>query len=438
MKASKLLWPIGIGVLVAATLAVMSAIFMHWRLDRPSSAERRLARVLAERPRVPDTDNAYIYLWGFQAAMDVDPARAGAERLAWLAEFNLGGRSAPDPLADGLDFEQLQSAQLDDVLAACKVDKQIGCRTAFEALGPVPAWSRCDLLLLARYERLLRHSGYYATVRSELHSPVPPWVAILAAQRRYFIRMRDFARTADVATIRAQLEADLSFWRMAQESADDLIAKMIAVAAIRQHFFLGCLVLRALPPAHVGDALPDAWRRPMSAPERSMWRVYAGELEFTRSVVREMEHPIGEPSVLSEAGSPAAEVLEKISSGIFPPRMMVRTMARQYADVAQAFEVPLENYLTAQETLGKKPRLVASSMAYPVRVAAVETWRRAAMLAAQLRADAVPAPAIPARVAGTGLRDPLTGKAFEWDPLERAVVATQARTKSNPRLYFFH
>ena len=96
---------------------------------------------------------------------------------------------------------------------------------------------------------------------------------------------RQLAGQGKVAEVRAGLSADFDYWRGAQLNAETLIAKMIAVAALRNHFFFSNLVLRRLPADQVMSAMPPDWQRPFSDEERSMLLVMGGELLYTKGIL---------------------------------------------------------------------------------------------------------------------------------------------------------
>ena len=61
------------------------------------------------------------------------------------------------------------------------------------------------------------------------------------------LQAKVLADDGDVAAASALLASDARFWRMVHASADSLITKMIAGAALRRHFEWGNLVLRGFP-----------------------------------------------------------------------------------------------------------------------------------------------------------------------------------------------
>jgi len=107
------------GILGAIVCFYLVLIAINWR-DRAPSEAVLLARALIEnRPEVPASDNAYIYILGFSAPDEADPQQAGEARLAWLKARGYAESSkTPDPVP-GRNMRayltQLQRATADGV-----------------------------------------------------------------------------------------------------------------------------------------------------------------------------------------------------------------------------------------------------------------------------------------------------------------------------------
>src|SRR5262245_58411485 len=90
---------LGLGMLVVAGGVFVTLLVILWRWNMPSADANELGRVVATRPKVPDADNAYLYLWGFLAPPGEDAARAAEKRVRWLwRKFDHPDDSSADPL----------------------------------------------------------------------------------------------------------------------------------------------------------------------------------------------------------------------------------------------------------------------------------------------------------------------------------------------------
>src|SRR5690606_36241171 len=87
----------------------------------------------------------------------------------------------------------------------------------------------------------------------------------------------------DADGVREALHADLAFWRLALAQSGTLIAKLISADMVATHFERSNVILKRLPAERIEQALPPAWREPISAQERSMREAFAFELEVIRS-----------------------------------------------------------------------------------------------------------------------------------------------------------
>ena len=274
---------------------------------------------------------------------------------------------------------------------------------------------------------------------------------VLHAQRLHLLSLRQLAGQGKVAEVREGLIADVAYWRGAQLNAETLIAKMIAVAALRNHFFFSNLVLRRLPADQVMSAMPPDWQRPFSDQERSMLLVMGGELLFTKGIL-DYTGRAGD-LVDSATGNFERSTVGRWLDYLVKPMFQVQDTANGFADqhlrFCEQFAVPMSQYPEAKRALEEYARTHLQSfsiynptgdyilraddgttyLSYAYRTANPEGMRRAALLVAQLRARGVTVAAAAGEVANAELRDPYSGAAFEWDA-DRASVIFRGREDS--------
>jgi hypothetical protein len=195
---------------------------------------------------------------------------------------------------------------------------------------------------------------------------------------------------------------------------------MIAVAALNRHFGLGNLVLRRLP-----AAMPQEWSQDIPT---AMTRCLVGEWEFFNGSLRK-----------TKANEP------RIYRPFFQPQDTSNKLAAMLTRTAHELDVPYDQYpqvLARMRTASPAQtrlfvdlyNLVGSMITevpddyaygkYAVRVTDVEGVRRAAVLAATLRARGVAADDVPAQLSASEIRDPYTNRPFAWDLKEKAIVFT--------------
>src|SRR5690606_36663201 len=91
----------------------------------------------------------------------------------------------------------------------------------------------------------------------------------------------------DAVGVREMLGADLEFWRLVLAEAGTLTTKLTAASMVATHFERSNVVLKRLPADSVARAVPESWREPISAEERSLRPAFAFELRFIRSYLED-------------------------------------------------------------------------------------------------------------------------------------------------------
>jgi hypothetical protein len=266
-------------------------------------------------------------------------------------------------------------------------------------------------------------------VPSDVGAPLPAYADVMDGQRLLLLGLRAAAARGDSELIRTTLDRDLRFWRETQQSADILITKMIAVAAIRQHFRYGNLLLREFPAARASQAIPESWQVEFTRAELSMLRVFAGELVYFEGMIRTSWARADQARADSEDfadGNIAGRLIDGVPR-LVPLQYHVNHLAEVYLAVGEGYEEPLPRY--AETTKALKAKFARNGTkwtpeTYAQRVGSIEGVRRAALLTVTLRARGVPVAAVPDELRSATLRNPFDGAPFEWDANEQAVVYT--------------
>jgi len=420
--------PVNGSHIVQWTLPGLTAIALLACGEPPSDAVARLKQVFATRPVVADADNAFFDVLGFLAPAGTDPHELGMRRATWLENARAAsGDLSPDPGQPALAVRTQRSQILSQVVDACRAAIARACASALERVDDEPL-SGVETLLLARYEVLLGRRGWFEIGTTHPENPLPAFDGTIEAQRLLLIRLRRAAAAGDAAQVRATLDRDLAFWRMALESSDVMISKMIALAAIRQHFSFASYVLRELPAERVAEAIPAPWNQEFTAAERSLLRVMAGELLLAEEMLA-AEGSSGYAR-LDESEDERMAPLERLRDRLTSRARRqpdLRDIADEYLSGAMSFAVPLRQYESVSAKIGGK---YADSDAgwdvpeYAMRIGSAEGMRRAALLTAQLRSQSVPVAQLPDRLKSSPLRNPYNEQPFVWDPADRAIVFT--------------
>ncbi len=448
-----------LGIFGLVLLVHLIGVAVNWRDQPPSAAALQMKEILSNRAPVAAADNAFVYAMGFSVPATLDPQDAGVRRTAWLEAVNRDpSQFEADPVKKDVDFTAATSLSLERMKETCTDEHSADCRDAFVQTWPQPRTTN-EQLQLARYRALLMRPSWREVVPLDLRMPIARFGDIIGGQRLLFVDLGARARSAPPAEIAAAMRADFAFWREVQESSDYLITKMIAVAAIRQHFFFGNLVLREMP-AGQGDVI-EAWSVPFSAQELSMRRTMAGELSFAEGVMRKW-HDGADDQVFIDTYGEGLTLWKRIAASLVRPyyqhQDQMNFYAAAYLDVAKRFEVPLGQYqkiaadleaeapdgfsLHVYNAVGHVFRSLNGAWNYadyPVRVGSIEGMRRAGLLTAQLRERGVTPEEMAGQVRGADLRNPFDHQPFEWNADQRAVIYVgPAAERSRQRHRYFY
>ncbi len=426
-----------LGLIAIPIVLYLIALAINRHDQPPSAATIRLHEVLDQRPPVSDADNAYLYVLGFSAPEGSDPHEVGLQWRAWVeARGYRSEAEKKNPLSSSLDFRAARSAEIDNILTTCNSPDR-GCAELLEdssaslanSLSPEP-------IQLQRYRALLTREQWREQIPPDVRAPLPLYAGVLDGQRLLFANTWQRAHAGDASAVRDALQSDIEFWRRVLASSDILITKMIAVAALRQHFAFGNLALRRLPAEQALQAVPADWSSPLTDEERSLLRAMAGELVFLEGILREIpDAPTAE--LLLPSDHFLNRVHDRLLSPLFQPQDTANQAADAYLSIAQQFAVPLERYpdLLEQAYTPPPPRpkrlynaigdaLMGGPLdaMYGARVGDVEGMRRAALITNELRSRGIAEKDIGDALRSASLRNPYNDEPFQWDENERAVV----------------
>jgi hypothetical protein len=403
-----------------------------WRFYVPSPSAVRLAQIYAQRLRAPEAQNAYIYLWGLPAPPATDALELGRKRIVWLQQRVVNPNDfSPDPLGESEEVDTLRSNGMRALNKACGPGPDTPCAAAIDAWPADLAFNERESAGLQRYRAMLALGRWFEVVPYIGDGPLPPFAQAFDGQRLQMLELRQAAVAGDAARVRETLQADLAFWREVLKSSDILISKMIACSAIRNHFFLGNVILRRMPPAKQAEAIPPLWRQSLSTEEKSLFRAMAGEFEYSRGRVEWLRGADAGFEEFDEEYDDdyqedlVDEWLGRIGHRVRPWQRQLNRLADVYLGLAETFAVPLDKYQRAEMNFAERftdnpagNRITT----YAMRVGSVEGMRRAALLTAELRSRAVPESSVSSEVTAASLKNPFTLAPFEWDAERRAVI----------------
>lgn len=423
----------------AATLLYLVLLGINWRDEPPSAAAIKLQAVYDARAKVADVDNGFVYAMGMAERPEGDPRAEGMRRVALSRQ--------PTSSIERYDgFTVVRSPQLQGFINVCK-QANAACLSALETDEQMLAeWLRSEAWLLQRYETLLTHTHWSETVPFSANQQFPLYSRLMDGQRLWLATAWQSAEKQDAVAVRELLAQDLRFWSRTLQSSDWLIDKMIAVAAINQHFTLGSLLLGRLPAAAIATAIPAEWNVEMSAAERSMARCFAAEWIYGNTVQQQM---------LGSRNPEDSFLSWHLTKSLYQPQASSNKRASYLVELSEILDTPYAQYATAMSGARAAEQRLADSLhpipgpynivgevllagsyeysAYAARVADIEGVRRAAVLANNLRSRGVTAEQMATALEESDIRTPYSNTPFEWDSAQRSIVFTGLQTGERGR-----
>ncbi|WP_374582085.1 hypothetical protein [Pseudoduganella sp.] len=404
------------GLVLLAVLSLLVLVLINSRDEKPSAATLSLTKIADSAPSINDTENAFIYVMGFDAPDDVEPMPAGVAKVAQLRSFMAaaGTHDLPPSSGNARPNAEKRDPQLNQLAAVCKNDNR-GCASEIQrSVEHIEHWMQAHAKLIQRYESLLEFRQWHELWPSDPRTPHAPFRQVLEAQRLALLKAWLRADKGDQSGSVQLLEKDLQFWRMVLRESSSVIVKTIAARGLEQHFALGNLVSRRI------QAAPHGWQVPFSQSERSMAKVMANEWKFFNLHMQQAASELAGESKWSALPGQFT----------FQPQATSNTHAEHMLGLAKVFDLEVAAIPAAVAKLAEStshsriynpvgnvlvevgdPQLFAK---YGYQVADLEGMRRMALLASQLRREGATAEGV---LAGTGtskLRDPYDGSSYAW------------------------
>jgi hypothetical protein len=266
------------GILIAVLVAVTLFINLSW-FDEPLHPDLVALRM---PQAVSMDDNAYPLVYGFAAANDRDPRAAGLAMVARLRERYQQGAEI------GLDAAELAEIlgppNLDDGWQAEFASISCNSRLALDCAGLLIAdVGQADLsqprlrLLLERYQSILRTSHFEENQEYDVTTPVPPYGPLMQIGR---VRLAISMERDSVPVFLGKAAEDLRFWKTMLREGQTLVAKMVALAGIRNDLtFLSALLQARDLSADELDALQRVVQ-PLTPEELDIGETFLSELRI--------------------------------------------------------------------------------------------------------------------------------------------------------------
>ena len=263
-----------LGILVVVTLVINLSWFdeeLHPDLQR-----------LVPPRNVSMDGNAYPWIYGFPSADDRDFRQSGLDIVAALRQrfaageqVTLTAEETDRILGSGNDSETL-GRQFPAL--ACNARFELDC--ADRLLADIAESARFDsrlLLLLSRYETILGASRFEENQEFDAYTPLPDYRLLMEISR---IRLAASLGGEPVPFI-ADVQRDIAFWKLMLRDGQSLVAKMVALAGIRNDLtFLSALMRRQPLDDSVLEAIGAAVA-PLDDAQRDIGETFLAEMRIS-------------------------------------------------------------------------------------------------------------------------------------------------------------
>ena len=429
-------WTVAGGAVLAIALYGL-LVAINWSDEKPSADALKLQRIILDRPTVADTVNGYVLALGLAAPQAQDPVALGQTRKQFLASLTPSIEQFAVLPGEDVDYRASRPEPIHALANACKKGDEACLQQLRQNPEQLAKWLASEAWLLERYRGLVRLQQWEDTIPKGMNAPFPKYHVVLDGQQLLLMEAWQQACDADGDAARHLLQQDLAFWRMVLRSTDMLVTKMIAVAAIDRNFSMGNLALRQLHGAGADATPPDLWNLPMTREERSMLRPLSGEWAFMASALESLLSPGVDFGQLLDANGG-----DRFMRPMIKLQATKNLQATRMVRLASGLDVDFRELPTAIQAMTRASTMEKGSfhlynpvghmldqagassdyIGYALRVSDLEGKRRAALLAAELRAGSPTTTDPLDRVRSTTLRDPYTHEPFQWDSATRSIV----------------
>jgi hypothetical protein len=414
---------IGVLLLLAIGLPILLLLAINFRDEQLTPQTK--AFLEGERAPVPDEQNGFYYLLGFNAPLADDPHKAGK---TWFAALNatqekiLAGAQVPWPAQpEGLPkiatMAELCSPERDSCNRSLK--EKAESRRAVEE----------NSAIVRRYHALHGYPAYYDATEARVFTyPLPAFATANNAQRLYFLDLAQRLDKGEVEPVLGALGEDIALARRMLAGSRSTIHKMVGNAfLLRATLFTSDVLTHyraAIGPR--ASVLAEALR-PLTLEERALMPAVRGDIRMAASAT--------EPSRWrgEDIGLPVNSVLLKPFYQHRSSMNLLYRLVQPWEQVDNATARDVYPTLTRVDT--EQPKFSLSNAAYnPVgklitfiyapqptmyfeRLLDTDTLVRLVALQAELVAAGGEAtPALLAKHA-----NPYTGKPFDWDAEKRRL-----------------
>jgi len=234
---------------------------------------------------VAQQENGYFNFYGFAAPAGQDAHQRGVELVREYEQTTAGDQKRTIASGEDRNREDNSIGFVGDRSKLCGRSSTSDQCLAFYARhgGDTSRLLADNMLLLERYDRLIRYRHFQLTVKPYPTIPIPSFDLVRTAHQLWLAKISRLLEQGERAAVLAALQQEASFSRRMAEESSSMIDKLIAFMILSDDLraLSGIISMHNLMPAEKVAA--EAILRPLTEPEMSFGRVFRYEFEMNRN-----------------------------------------------------------------------------------------------------------------------------------------------------------
>jgi hypothetical protein len=291
----------------------------------------------------------------------------------------------------------------------------------FDNADELPARLR---VLLDRYETILQMPRFEENQEFDAYTPLPPYGLVMQAAR---VRLADSYQNAPTSTFLADIGADIRFWRLMLRDGQSLVAKMVALAGLRNDTSFLSTLIRSRPLSNDELAQIASILAPLSEDERDIGETFLAEMRISLMSAKPFAVVMDGPAWINRLALQENATINENYIGLWVPLRLRAAMSAEefYRGLGQAdLSNPVRLFPPPLYNLGGKRTLnwAGSQVGFQGYISRVhEQDGRIALVLLQAEIAASPDRRVEDVVQSSRYRNPFTGEPMNYDRDEQTI-----------------
>jgi hypothetical protein len=316
-------------LIIAAVFALFAAVIASTQIDDELSNEAlALVRVIEE----PKESHAYLYFLGINAAPDADPLEVGRNLLEEYRKLEA------DKNYEVVEYNHPDQIQAPEGELFCSFSDDDCVRTLFTSDFDIEELQWEYAIVLKRMERLHGFGDYHSLSKPTYSEPIPPYQYIPRVERIWVLRSISLYKEGKAKEALMLLMNRLSVLRSSLASQDNLIGKMVHLAAISEIVDAASVIRADSADATKMEMIPD-----LTLSEKELDVVSAREFGLAYYLFKDLD---GHSEFFKTSGLTQEEEIEEGEKGekkvpawlirlFYKPNMSINAIAPHYTRMAR-------------------------------------------------------------------------------------------------------